>query len=268
MKTIFKRLASLILLASLATGASAQESVIEEILASGELRVGMSTFVPWVMRSKDGDYVGFEVDVARAVAEDMGVELVIVPTQWDGIIPALLAGKFDVIIGGMSITPERNLKVNFSRPYAQSGLLVVANKEKAPGYKTMEDFNREDVVFAMRRGVTAIDAVADSFPLASTRLFDEEATAIQEVVNGNATAWVSASPSAATAISDHGGKLYLPFTETFDNSNEGFALRKGDADALNFFNNWILTRHESGWLQRRHTHWFKTRDWVDLLPSE
>ena len=268
MSSILKHIVTFFSFTALAASASAQDSVTDQILAAGELRVGMSTFVPWVMRSKDGDYIGFEVDVARAVAEDMGVELVIVPTQWDGIIPALLSGKFDVIIGGMSITPERNLKVNFSAPYAQSGLLIVANKELTPGYSKMSDFNKDGVVFAMRRGVTAIDAVKKFFPKASTRLFDEEATSIQEVVNGGATAWVSASPSAATAISDHSGKLYLPFTESFDNSQEGFALRKGDPDALNFFNNWILRRTESGWLSDRHTYWFKTRDWEDLLPAE
>ena len=251
------------------TSVNAQErSVIDDILAAGEIRVGMSTFVPWVMRSKDGEYIGFEVDVAREVAKDMGVELVIVPTQWDGIIPALLSGKFDVIIGGMSITPERNLKINFTNPYAQSGLLIVANRDLAGNRTMRDDYNDANVVFAMRRGVTAIDAVRERFPQAQTRLFDEEATAIQEVVNGNATAWVAASPSAATAIADHGNKLFMPFLETFDNSNEGFALRKGDPDALNFFNNWILTKHESGWLDERHTYWFKTRDWINLIPQE
>ena len=117
----------------------------------------------------------------------------------------------------------------------------------------------------MRRGVTAVDAVKRLFPDAQIRLFDEEATALQDVINGQSTAWVAASPNAATAIADNEGKLFTPFLETFDNSNEGFGLRKGDPDALNFFNNWILTKLESGWLQERHNYWFKTRDWVSLV---
>ncbi|MEO0361860.1 MAG: transporter substrate-binding domain-containing protein, partial [Pseudomonadota bacterium] len=91
--------------------ALASESVIETIKQRGVIRVGMATFVPWAMRDKNGDLIGFEIDVARKVAEDMEVEVEFVPTAWDGIIPALLAGKFDVIIGGMSITPARNLTV-------------------------------------------------------------------------------------------------------------------------------------------------------------
>lgn len=244
------------------------QTLVDDILSAGEIRVGMSTFVPWVMRSKEGEFIGFEVDVAREVANDMGVELVIVPTQWDGIIPALLAGKFDAIIGGMSITPERNLKINFSTPYAQSGLLIVANRDLAGDRLDFASYDDSDVTFSIRRGSSAVNAVNKIFPNAQVRLFDEEATSVQEVVNGNATAWVAASPSAAVAISDHDNKLFLPFLETFDNSNEGFGLRKGDPDALNFFNNWILTKLESGWLQERHNYWFKTRDWSNLVAEQ
>lgn len=60
----------------------------------------MATFVPWAMRSKEGALVGFEIDVATKVAADMGVEIEFVPTAWSGIIPALLADNFDIIIGG------------------------------------------------------------------------------------------------------------------------------------------------------------------------
>ncbi|MCG8565802.1 MAG: transporter substrate-binding domain-containing protein, partial [Desulfobacterales bacterium] len=87
-----------------------QESVIEKIQKRGVIRVGMSTFVPWAMKDKTGRLIGFEIDVARKLAKDMGVDVEFVPTAWSGIIPALLTGKFDVIIGGMGITPERNLK--------------------------------------------------------------------------------------------------------------------------------------------------------------
>ena len=94
------------------------ESVIESILKRGKLKVGMSTFVPWAMRNKKGELIGFEIDVAKKVAEDMGVKIEFVPTAWSGIIPALIAGKFDAIIGGMSVTPQRNLTINFTAPYA------------------------------------------------------------------------------------------------------------------------------------------------------
>ncbi|MGI9491082.1 MAG: transporter substrate-binding domain-containing protein, partial [Geminicoccaceae bacterium] len=104
--------------------ALSSESVIETIKQNGVLKVGLSTFVPWAMRNKEGELIGFEIDVATELAKDMGVEIEFTPTAWDGIIPALLAGKFDVIISGMTIKPERNLTVNFTTPYAHSSLGV------------------------------------------------------------------------------------------------------------------------------------------------
>ena len=94
------------------------ESVIETIKKRGVIKIGLDLFVPWSMRDKNGDLIGFEPDVGRKLAEDMGVEVEFVPTKWAGIIPALVAGKFDVIISGMTVTPSRNLTVNFSEPYA------------------------------------------------------------------------------------------------------------------------------------------------------
>ena len=98
------------------------ESVIQSITKRGKMKVGMSTFVPWAMRDKKGELIGFEIDVAKKVAADLGVEIEFVPTAWSGIIPALIAGNFDVIIGGMSVTPKRNMTINFTAPYAHSGM--------------------------------------------------------------------------------------------------------------------------------------------------
>ena len=99
-------------------------------------------------------FVGFEIDVAKRLAKDLGVELQLVPTKWAGIIPALMAGKFDVIIGSMSVTPERNLKANFTVPYDYATIEVMANKEKTKGMKFPEDFNKPEVVVALRTGST------------------------------------------------------------------------------------------------------------------
>ncbi|MGD9151791.1 MAG: transporter substrate-binding domain-containing protein, partial [Desulfobacterales bacterium] len=127
-----------------------QESTIEQVIKRGTLRVGMSTFVPWAMKDKTGKLIGFEIDVARQLAADMGVKIEFVPTKWAGIIPALLTGKFDVIIGGMSVRPDRNLKVNFTLPYDYAGQSIVANKKMAAGFSRLMDFNRPDVTIAAR----------------------------------------------------------------------------------------------------------------------
>ena len=129
-----------------ARAALSATSAIEEIKKRGTLRVGLSTFVPWAFRSKSGDLIGYEVDVAKKLAEDMGVKPEFVPTAWDGIIPALLAGQFDFIIGGMTITPARNLTVNFTAPYSATGVDVVASKKLAGAFKTVADFDLFELI--------------------------------------------------------------------------------------------------------------------------
>ncbi len=246
------------------------ESVIETIKKRGALKVGMSTFVPWAMRDKNGELVGFEIDVARKLATDMGVAVEFVPTAWDGIIPALLAGKFDVIIGGLSITAQRNLTVNFTVPYAHSGMGVAANTELIGGMTWPEDYNSSEVTFTCRRGATSCSAVEKLFSRASVRKFDDEPQAVQEVLNGNAHAFVSSYPKPTLLVHRYGDKLILPTTESLTQGNEAFGLRKGDPDALNFFSNWILVNTGNGWLQERHSYWFKTTSWarqVDLDES-
>lgn len=276
MRNAFTRLlAAALLLAGLAftTGASAQsqqiasESVIETIKQRGVLRVGMSTFVPWAMRNREGELIGFEIDVASKLAADMGVDIEFVPTAWDGIIPALLAGRFDVIIGGMSITPQRNLTVNFTTPYAHSGQGVAANTSVAEGLAWPDDYNRPDVTFTCRRGATPCNLVREMFPVATLRQFDDDAQALQEVLNGNAHAVVTSQPKPSFYILDNPDTLFDPVGENLTRGDEAFALRKGDPDALNFFSNWILVNTSNGWLQERHDFWFRNRDWADEVDG-
>jgi polar amino acid transport system substrate-binding protein len=227
----------------------------------------MSTFVPWAMRDKQGNLIGFEIDVATKVAKDMDVEVEFVPTAWSGIIPALIAQKFDVIIGGMSIVPSRNLTVNFTIPYAHSGQQMVANKELADGFK-VPDFNAAKVTIACRRGATPCNVAQELFPKASLRRFDDDAQAFQEVVNGNAHAMISSAPKPRFWMDQYPGKLFMPTNENLTRGDEAFALRKGDPDALNFFSNWIRVNTSNGWLKKRHDYWFKAQEWaVQVEPQ-
>lgn len=241
------------------------EAMLEKVMKRGVLRVGMSTFVPWAMQDKTGNFVGFEIDVAQKLAADMGVKAEFIPTKWSGIIPALLTGKFDIIIGGMGIRPERNLKVNFSIPYDYTGMSIVAHKKLAAGYKKIEDFNRPTVTIAVRTGTTAAASVQRFMPKAKTRLFDDESQAIQELLLGRVHAVVASAPLPAYQAIAHGDRLFLPLQEDFTKEPIGFAVRKGDPDSLNFLDNWIRVTDAEGWLRDRKHYWFKTKDWEKLL---
>jgi len=240
------------------------ESVIETIKRRGVIKIGVSLFMPWSMRDRNGELIGFEIDVGRKLAEDMGVDLEFVPTSWDGIIPALVSGKFDTIISGLSITPQRNLTVNFTDPYAYSGSTLLANRQLTEGF-ALEDFNSPDVAIAARRASTSAVAAAGHFPRAELLLFDDDGATVQEVLNGNAHATMNKEPTPSREARRYPDTLYIPFDTLFNQTGEAFAVRKGDPDALNFFNHWIANHWRSGWLQERQDYWFTTEDWADQV---
>lgn len=243
------------------------DSVIEKIKKRGAIKIGLSVFKPWSMRDKNGELIGFELDVGRKLAEDMGVEAEFIPTSWDGIIPALVSGKFDVIISGMTTTAQRNLTINFTNPYAYSGLTILANIKMTQGL-ALEDFNSSDITFAARRGATPATLIAEMFPEAELLLFDEDGASTQEVLNGKAHATMASEPTPSSEARRYPETLNVPFETAFSATGESFGLRKGDPDALNFFNNWINTYDRNGWLKQRNDYWFKGDDWADMVPGE
>jgi polar amino acid transport system substrate-binding protein len=242
-----------------------RESTLEDVLKRGVLRVGMSTFVPWAMKDKTGTLIGFEIDVATRLAQDTGVKVSFSPTKWAGIIPALLTGKFDIIVGGMGIRPSRNLKVNFSIPYDYTGMSIVAHKEMAGDLKDLDDFNRPDILLAARLGSTAVTAARRFMPKAQLRMFDDESQAYQELINGKVHAVVGSAPMPAFQALRYPEKLFLPIKETFTREPIGFAIKKGDFDTLNYLNNWIRVVESEGWFKERKHYWFETKEWENMV---
>jgi len=243
------------------------ESLIERVMKRGVLKVGLDIFVPWAFKDKDGNLVGFEIDVAKKLAEDMGVEVEFVPTEWGGIIPALLTGKFDVLIGGMGLTTERALKINYSIPYEWSGMDCVVNKNMLPGVTSLEELNNENIIIAVRMGATPIMAAEKVTPKAQLHQFDSDEAIIQDVLNENAHAAFSSSPKPAFWEADYPDVVYRPLKgELFTKEPAAFVVPKGDPDAIFFFNAWITNNED--WLKERSDYWYGGKDWAYLLPEE
>lgn len=255
-----------LLLAAPAT-AQAPAAMVDEVKKRGVLRSGLATFVPWAMRDKNGGLIGFELDVARRLAADWGVKHEPVPTAWDGIIPALLAGNFDAIIGGMTVTPQREASVDFTEAYSFTGVHFAANKKVAPGLTAMEGLNKPSITLAARRGTNAATVVQQMLPLATLRQFDDDAQALQEVLNGNAAAWFTSTPKPAFAVLDNPDTLYLPVAKPVVGQRDAMALRKGDTKSVAALNEWIAARKADGFLAERFSYWFEKRDWRALVQS-
>ncbi len=242
-----------------------QENMMDTVKSRGKLQVGFSSFVPWAMRDKKGEWVGFEVDVANKLAKDMGVKLELIPTAWDGIIPSLIAKKFDVIIGGMSVTPARQEQVDFTTPYSNSGQGVVASKAIASNLKWPDDYNNTNITMACRRGILGCKVLEEKFPKATIRQFDDDAIAFQEVMNGKAHLVIASEPKPTFTMLKNPDKLFKPTPDNVTVSVEGMGVRKGNASSLIALNEWVDKNQD--FLKQRHAYWFKTQDWSSAVPE-
>lgn len=238
---------------------------VARIKDKGQLKVGFDTFKPWAMMDKQGQYIGFEIDVARRLASDLGVELKLVPTSWDGIIPALVNNKFDILIGGMGITEERAQKVAFTAPYEYSGIALVASKAKAHGFSTQEDFNNPEVIIVAKLGTTAATAGKKLFPKATLLLFNDEGQTAQEIKNGRAHALLATAPFPAELANKDSANLFLPIAGLLTQEPCGMALSPKDKDALPELNLWIEKVKSEGWLNERWAYWFEGLEWEKEL---
>ena len=168
---------------------------LDVVRRRGVLRVGVSTFVPWVMNAKSGDLIGFEVDVAKRLADDLGVKAQFVQASFPNLLDDLLADRFDIIVTGMSITPARALVANFSIPVSESYARLLANRAKAAGIRTAAGFDRPEVTIGVRAGAIGEDVARRSFPKATIQPFEDEDAPIEAVLTGKVTAGVGWSPA-------------------------------------------------------------------------
>jgi cystine transport system substrate-binding protein len=132
--------AGLIGLTCLAATAHA-EDLLDQVKARGTLRIGLEgTFPPFNSKdAKTGELVGFDVDIAKAVAAKLGVKPEFITTEWSGIIAGLQAGKFDVIVNQVGVTDARKQVLDFSPPYTYSGAELIQRKDDTHRFKSLED---------------------------------------------------------------------------------------------------------------------------------
>ncbi len=240
-------------------------SMIDSVIQRGVLRVGFSSFVPWAMQNKDGTFIGFEVDIAKKLAKDLGVDIQLIPTPWSGIIPALLTNKFDIIIGGLNITTERNLRVNFTTPYDYAYIEILAHAKKIKNMSFPEDFNNPKTIIAIRSGSIAAIPAKKLLPKATFRFFDDETIATQDLLSGNAHLLFASTPLPKfTAIASKGTLVTLD-VKPLAPQPVGFAIQKGDYDSINVLNNWIDAIKNNNWLDERKKYWFQSKEWESLL---
>ncbi|NAW65195.1 transporter substrate-binding domain-containing protein [Photobacterium halotolerans] len=239
--------------------------VMDDIVKTGELRVCFDAgYMPFEMKSKNGSFVGFDIDIGKMMARQMGVKYVPVNTAWDGIIPTLLTGKCHIINAGMTINAQRNMRVNFAEPYIIVGQTILLNPELEGKIKSYKDLNDSKYTIATKLGTTGEQAIKRMISKAKLNVFETQSDAVLEVANGKADAFIYDMPFNAIYASQNTGKV-VHLEQPFTYEPLGWAVAQGDMDMLNFLNNFLRQIKGDGTYERIYDKWFKDNSWLSQV---
>ncbi len=175
--------------------------------------------------------------------------------------------KFDIIASGMTVTQGRNLKVNFATPYIVVGQTILVRKDLAGEIKSYKDLNDPKYKVISKLGTTGEQAVKRMIPKCTYISFETEQEGVMELVAGKADAFVYDLPFQAIANKEKGeGKLiFLDTPFTFEPL--AWAVRKGDADFLNWLNNFMNQIKNDGTYDKIYAKWFLDDSWMKQLQK-
>jgi len=242
-------------------------SRLDGILESRALRVGLSGSQPPLnMKDRNGEIIGLEVELMQALAESMALELRLVTMPFADLLPALERGKVDLVISGMTITPERNARVAFAGPYLISGKSVLSKSVEIASVEDVEKLDLPSRTYAALSGSTSEAFVKRFFPsakLVATRDYD---TGVAMVLDDRADALIADYPFCMLSVlrlPDSGlASLATPFTV----EPLGIALPADDILLMNLVGNYLSTLEATGKLTQLKAKWFSEGPWLAELP--
>jgi len=253
---------------SLLTSISASAGpVIDRILKRGELVVGTSgDQPPLTVKTKEGNIIGLDVDLAKIMADAMGVKLRLETMPFPELLPALQAGKIDMILSGMTITAQRNLRVAYVGPYYISGKGILARSQTIASYQDAAPINNPAFTLVALKNSTGQVFVETLIPEAKLILTNTLEEALNFLLKDKADALIADYPFCAVAAFRYKEKGLIAGPARFNFEPLGIALPEGDPLLVNWAENVLAALEVSGDLQKLKDRWFKDSSWLERLP--
>jgi len=269
-RSIAMLLAALGLAASLVSApalAASESPILSRILASGTLRVGMSGGQPPLnFRSKGGNLMGLEVDLANALAGLMHLELKIVEKPFSELLGALADGEVDLVISGLTITPDRNTRSAFVGPYFLSGKSILTRSTSLAQADEAADLDQPDLKLAALEGSTSQRFVQSRLPKASlvtTPSYDE---AVKLLLADQVSAVVADKEFVILTAFLNPKEGLVTLREPLTIEPIGIAAPPGDVLLVNYLENAMDALEASGFMSTVRARWLERSDWVQELP--
>ena len=241
--------------------------VVDRVVAKKELVVGTAASMPPLnMTTKDGEIIGMEVDLARFFASGMEVKLTLKPMRFNDLLPALEAGKVDMVLSGMTIVPARNLRVAFVGPYFASGKSILTKKANVESVDEIEKMNNPEKVLVALKGSTSQMFVEKIMPKAKLALADDYSQAVGMVKNDKAVAMVADYPICLVSVYRYPDGGFVTLSKPISYEPIGVALPASDPLLVNWVQNFLNTFEKTGEMERLIERWFKDTSWISRLP--
>jgi polar amino acid transport system substrate-binding protein len=240
--------------------------VLDRIQQRGELIVGtMGNMPPLNMTSKDGEIFGLEPDLAEMLAGAMNVKARFVTKPFHELLPALQRGEVDMVMSGMTITPERNLKVAFVGPYFISGKAFLTKVKNIAYADEAEDANNPNTKIVALKGSTS-QAFAEQF-LDKTTLFttDNDDEAVDMVLQDKVHAMIADYPICVVSVFRYPDAGLLSVVTQLTYEPIGIAMPVNDPLLVNWTQNTLNNIEGSGLLDELKLKWFAEGDWLNEL---
>ncbi len=239
------------------TAMAQSPSHLQTVLENGVLRVGTTgDFVPMTVRDiASGSYKGFEIDAAKQLAADLGVEVEFVPTDWKTLVSGVLADKFDIAMTGSSINPGRAKTVGFTQPYFFVGTVPMMLEKNADRFKTWDDANKSGVTVAVTLGTVFEEQAQAAFPDATIVKVEAPATGYQEVLSGRADVTITSNVDAASLMERYANMKTFGEGEVRNQRPLGYITTQSDFVFLNYLNTWVDMKKADGFFKRNAQKW-------------
>lgn len=240
---------------------------LARIQAQRVLMVGTAASMPPLnMTTRRGEIIGLDVDVARAMAEALNVQLRLVTVPFPDLLPALEAGKIDAVISGMTITPERSLRVTFVGPYFVSGKSLLAKADGPVPGRTPAELDDPAIRLAALRDSTSQSFAEQVMPRAKLTLIQSYDEGVALVLQNNADAMVADFPVCVFSVFRYPDRGLYALVSPLTREPIGIALPRNDPALERWTRSWLESLEASGALGRMRDRWFKDASWLGELP--
>jgi len=237
---------------------AAAQTRLDDILAHGVLRVGTTgDYPPFTVRSADGGYSGLDVDAAQALAAALGVRVEFVPTRWADLTRDLDAGAFDIAMGGVSVTLERQKKAYFSAPYLRDGKTPIARCADKEKFETIKTIDRPNVTVIVNPGGTNEKFDRANLKMARIEVWSDNLSIFDHLEKGDADVMITDATETLYQQKLHAGVLCAIHPDApFDFSEKAYLLPRDEA-LKEFVDQWLHISQANGGFAAIRAKWLE-----------